>query len=111
MKRGRSLEILTAAREKIRSGWCKHYYATDKDGIPVDSDSTSAANFCAIGSISSMRVTPEEHRECAAILRSHLPRYAGDCMSVQTFNDSRDTTRLKILGLFGRAIKALESSQ
>lgn len=110
MKKKRMREILTAAREKVRSGWCQHTFAVDKQGVAVTTDSPCATNFCATGAISAVGVTHEEYEESVSILRSNLPRYAGDCISVQMFNDSRKTTRLKILGVFGRAIASLETA-
>lgn len=98
--------LLENAKEKIRSGWCQQFHAINEEGEEVDPKNEDASCFCALGALQAAGASQQEEMEIAWMLMKHLPKDARkQNLSVWKFNDQEGTTRLKILGLFTRALR------
>lgn len=82
--------------------WTQGWFAKDKEGKTVTSDSKYATCFCAIGALERVCESDELYTAAHA-LRPFLPPEAS---GVPGYNDRPTTTQQDILALFDRAIEA-----
>jgi hypothetical protein len=96
-----TLDILTAARDRIASGWCQRHSALDADGKPAFPSSAKAVKFCVIGALAASHVLYLDEsvikplRESAGIPKDK---------SLFHWNDQPGRTQAEVLEAFDRAI-------
>lgn len=106
-------ETLAAARRLIEAPeyWTKGHHARDRFGTGVDSTSSRAVCWCALGACE--RADPRNNgsaakRALVLALEVVEPRDRVPA-SVAEFNDSETTTHADVLALFDRAIEARDA--
>jgi hypothetical protein len=92
-----ALELLTAARARIKKGWCQETYARDANGASISVRDPSAVSFCLYGALLSLESPDHIFVEADAIIRS-LGGGTG-------WNDAKGRTQEDVLRVYDRAIE------
>ncbi len=95
-----TLEVLKRGLERVRKGWCQHYYAKTADGHGTGVLNPEACSWCAVGAVN---VNDEARTELMETLgfAPHPP--------VGIWNDAPERTQADVIALFERTIARLEA--
>jgi hypothetical protein len=90
-------ETLKEARELVRKGWARRYYARTRWWLPVSSSDPSATRFCMIGALH--RATDDDNT-CLDAEQRLIDAIGADMLTI--WNDSH--TKRAVLRAFDKAI-------
>lgn len=99
-------EELKEARELIKKGWTKHFYAINANGLGVEVDSDAAVAFCLSGAMCRANVSMEDQKKVHTIVRKmEVPCAPCGFDSIEEFNDDFGTSQEMVVDTLDLAIR------
>lgn len=111
-----ALEVLKGAREIVAKGWCRAYYAVDKDGKPVSETSPDACKHCSMGamyasaggyhSTEGRALVEEAALRLYSVVSQRRPYHWRSAVTL--WNDQKARNQTEVVAAFDKAIEVTE---
>ena len=101
------VEIIDGMTDRLRKGWCRHYYANTADGTPVEYDDNQAVSWCLVGAL--RLESDDDKTEMYSVseeIRNHI-----DGFSLATWNDARGRTQGEVLELLAKVRQSVSNDR